>query len=89
MDNKAILDELLELLEGNGVKIRKDSLGGGSSGLCKIKDEFFFFADMDSSSYEIATSCAKAVNEILDIETIYLKPEVRCFIEQCIGEKQL
>jgi hypothetical protein len=89
MDNKAILDELLELLEGNGVKIRKDSLGGGSSGLCKIRDEAFFFADMDSSSYEISVSCAKAVNEIMDIETIYLKPEVRCFIEQCIGEKQL
>lgn len=42
MDNKAILDELLELLAGNDVKIRKDSLGGGSSGLCKIKDESFF-----------------------------------------------
>jgi hypothetical protein len=82
MDNKAILDELLELLEKNGVKIRKDSLGGGSSGLCKIKNDFIFFLDTDSSSYELATNCAKAISEVVDIETIYLKPEVRSFIEQ-------
>ncbi|MGD0784450.1 MAG: hypothetical protein ABR969_01370 [Sedimentisphaerales bacterium] len=81
MDNKAVLDELLELLEKNNVKIRKDSLGGGGSGLCKIKGEYLFFLDMDSSSYEVAISCAKAVNEIIDIETIYLKPEVREFLE--------
>jgi hypothetical protein len=81
MDNKAILDELLDLLEAKGVKIRKDSLGGGGSGLCKIKGEYLFFLDMDSSSYEVAVSCAKAVNEIVDIETIYLKPEIRDFIE--------
>ncbi len=81
MDNKAVLDEMLELLEKNNVKIRKDSLGGGGSGLCKIKDEYLFFLDMDSSSYEVAISCAKAVNEIIDIETIYLKPEVREFLE--------
>ena len=81
MDNKAVLEELLDLLEKNNVKIRKDSLGGGGSGLCKIKDEYLFFLDMDSSSYEVAISCAKAVNEIIDIETIYLKPEVREFLE--------
>jgi len=82
MNNKAILEELLELLEGNDVKIRKDSLGGGGSGLCKIKDGFFFFVDTDSSDYEVAVICVKAVGEVLDIETIYLKPEVRAFIEQ-------
>ncbi|MFA5293440.1 MAG: hypothetical protein WC496_10450 [Phycisphaerae bacterium] len=88
MDNKAVLEELLELLEGNGVKIRKDSLGGGGSGLCKIKDGSFFFADADSSDYEVAAICAKAVSEVLDIETIYLKPEVRAFIEQNMEKKQ-
>ncbi len=82
MDNKTILDELLDLLEKNGVKIRKDSLGGGSSGLCKIKNDFIFFMDTDSSSYEIAAICAKAVGQVVDIEAIYLKPEVRSFIEQ-------
>jgi hypothetical protein len=82
MDTKAVLDEMLNLLEAKGVKIRKDSLGGGGSGLCKIKDDYLFFLDLDSSSYEVAVSCAKAVNEIIDIEAIFLKPEVREFIEQ-------
>jgi hypothetical protein len=82
MDNKAVLEELLNLLEAKGVKIRKDSLGGGGAGLCKIKDGYLFFVDTDSSSYEVAISCAKAVNEMIDIETIYLKPEVRKFIEE-------
>jgi len=84
MNNKAILEELQELLEGNGVKIRKDSLGGGSSGLCKIKEGHYFFVDTDSSDYENMVSFAKAVKEVIDIETIYIKPEVRAFVEQNI-----
>ncbi|MGA2914868.1 MAG: hypothetical protein ABSE89_02460 [Sedimentisphaerales bacterium] len=82
MDNKAILDDLLDILEKSNVKIRKDSLGGGGSGLCRIKEQYVFFADMDSSAYEIAVSCAKAVKQVMDIESIYLKPQVRSFIEQ-------
>ncbi len=82
MDNKAILDELMELLQTNGVKMRKDALGGGGSGLCKVKDGYLFFYDTDSSIYENSLNCAKAVKEIIDIETIYLRPEVREFIEQ-------
>lgn len=82
MDNKSILDDLFDVLESNNVKIRKDALGGGASGLCKIKGKHVFFADMDSGSYEIAVSCAKALAQIVDIESIYIKPEVRSFIEQ-------
>jgi hypothetical protein len=82
MEKKAILDDLVELLEKNSVKIRKDSLGGGSAGLCKLKNGYMFFMDADSNAYENAVSCAKAVKEIVDIETIYLRPEVRDFIEQ-------
>jgi len=81
MENKAILDDLVELLEKNSVKIRKDSLGGGGAGLCKIREGYLFFMDTDSNAYENALDCAKAVKEIIDIETIYLRPEVRDFIE--------
>ena len=87
MDNKSILDDLLDILEKNNVKIRKDSLGGGGSGLCRIKDKYIFFADMDSSAYEIAVSCAKAVGQVVDIESIYIKPQVRSFIEQNVSHE--
>jgi hypothetical protein len=82
MDNNSILDELLDLLDKHNVKIRKDSLGGGGSGLCKIKDEYVFFVDTDSSAYEVAVTCARAVGAVVDIESIYVKPQVRSFIEQ-------
>ncbi len=82
MENKAILDDLVELLEKNSVKIRKDSMGGGGAGLCKLKNGYMFFMDTDSNIYENALNCARAVKEIVDIETIYLRPEVRDFIEQ-------
>jgi hypothetical protein len=82
MENKAILDDLVELLEKNSVKIRKDSMGGGGAGLCKLKNGYLFFMDADSNTYENALNCARAVKEIVDIETIYLRPEVRDFIEQ-------
>ncbi|MBN1787510.1 MAG: hypothetical protein JW806_03865 [Sedimentisphaerales bacterium] len=82
MDNKSILDDLFDVLEKQNVKIRKDCLGSGGSGLCKIKGQNVFFADMDSSTYEIAVCCARALAEVVDIESIYLKPQVRSFIEQ-------
>lgn len=82
MDNKSILDDLLDMLEKHNVEMRKDSLGGGGSGLCRIKDKYIFFVDTDSSAYEVAVICAKAVGQVVDIESIYIKPEVRSFIEQ-------
>jgi len=82
MDNKAILDEMVEVLEKNCVKIRKDSMGGGGAGLCKLKEGYLFFLDADSNDYENALNCAKAVKEVIDIETIYLKPEIREFVEK-------
>jgi len=85
MENKAILDDLVELLEKNSVKVRKDSMGCGNAGLCKLKNGYMFFMDTDSNSYENAISCARAVKEIVDIETIYIRPEVRDFIEQNSG----
>jgi hypothetical protein len=89
MDNKSILDDLLDMLEKHNVKIRKDSLGGGGSGFCRIKDKYIFFADMDSSAYEIAVICAKAVSQVVDVESIYIKPEVRSFIEQNLNNKKV
>jgi len=87
MENQAILEELLGILEQNGVSLRREALGGGGSGLCKIKDNCVFFVDTQQMTIEAAQICAKAVNEILNIESIYIKPEVRSFIEKCIGVK--
>jgi hypothetical protein len=82
MNEQAILEELLALLAANRVKIRNEPLGGQGGGLAVMRGESIFFVDTDAPSAEVATLCAEAVARLLDIETIYLRPEVRQFIER-------
>jgi hypothetical protein len=81
MNKQRILEELLALLEANGVTVRNEPLGGSGGGLCTVKGRSIFFVDTQASSAESAAVCAEAVSKVVDIEKIYIKPEVRQFIE--------
>ncbi|MFH1615530.1 MAG: hypothetical protein ABIG61_10670 [Planctomycetota bacterium] len=81
MDNQAILDELLDLLQKNNVRIRTEALGGSGGGLCTIKGSSVFFLDSQAQTSDIAAICAQAVAKIVDIDAVYIKPQVRQFIE--------
>jgi len=81
MNEQRILEELLALLEANKVKIRKEPLGGSGGGLCTIKGEHIFFLDTQSPSGEVAALCAEAVSKVVNVEDIYIRPEIREFIE--------
>ncbi len=81
MNEQSILDELLALLEANGVTIRNEPLGGSGGGLCIIKGERIFFADTQASSIVSAAMCAEAVSKVVDVEQIFIKPLIRQFIE--------
>jgi hypothetical protein len=81
MNEQRILEELLALLESNGIKIRNEPLGGSGGGLCSVKGEPIFFVDTQAPSAETAALCAEAVSKTVDIDNIYIKPEVRQFIE--------
>ena len=81
MNEQRILEELLVLLEADGVNIRNEPLGGSGGGLCTVKGEHVFFVDTQATSAEMAATCAEAVAKLLDIETLYIRPEVRQFIE--------
>lgn len=81
MTEQTILEELLALLEASGVKVRSEPLGGRGGGLAVMKGANIFFVDTDAPSAEVATLCAEAVTKLMDVETIYLRPEVRQFIE--------
>ena len=81
MNEQNILEELLALLEANGVTIRNEPLGGSGGGLCSIKGQRIFFVDTQASSAVSAALCAEAVSKALDVEQIYVKPQVRQFIE--------
>jgi len=73
---------LLELVESSGVEIRRDSLGGAGGGYCEIRGKGIFYFDTDSGNYESARQCAKALGELMDLEDVYLRPQVRTFIEE-------
>ena len=81
MDEQRIVDELLALLEGNGVAIRREPLGGDGGGLCTIKGQATFFVDTQAAAGDVAARCAEAVPKVLDIESVYIRPEVRRLIE--------
>jgi len=87
MNKQRIVEELLALLEQSGVTIRSEPLAGSGGGLCTIKGEKIFFVDTQASSAEMAAVCADAVTKVLDIEDIYIKPEVRQFIENHIDNQ--
>jgi hypothetical protein len=81
MNDQRILEELLALLEARNVKIRSEPLGGRGGGLASMKGETIFFVDTQASSVDVAALCADAVRKLVDIETVYLRPEIRSFLE--------
>ena len=81
MNDQNILEELLALLEANDVTIRNEPLGGSGGGLCSIKGQHIFFVDTQASSAVSAAVCAGAMSKVVDLEQIYIKPQVRQFIE--------
>ncbi len=85
MDKQRMLDELLGLLEGQGVTIRSEPLGGCGGGLCAVKGTSIFFLDTQASSADAAACCAEALSKMLDLESVYMRPEVREFIEAQAG----
>lgn len=81
MTDQQILEELVCLLETHGVQVRSEPLSGHGGGLCRIRGQTILFLDTRSASTESAVVCAAAVGQLLDMETLYIKPQVREFIQ--------
>jgi len=88
MNEQRILEELLALLEANGVTIRTEPLGGNGGGLCTVKGRKIFFVDKQAPAAESAALCAEAAAKVADIENIYIRPKVRQFIEKNNSRKK-
>ena len=81
------MEELLALLEANEVTIRSEPLGGSGGGLCEVKGRRILFVDTQAPSIVTATICAEAVPKVVDVEQVYIKPQVRQFIEDHAKQK--
>ena len=82
METSELLEDLTALLEQTGIEVRKQPMGGGGGGTCRIKDKTVFFLDTECSMLEMAVNCAREVASRIDIESIYLRPQVRQFLEK-------
>jgi len=60
------------------------AVGGGGGGLCVIKEKKIFFVDTECSVAEMNVICSKTVNELLDIDTVYIRPQVRELLEKYV-----
>ena len=82
MDDLVLLEELVFILEKNGVRIRREAMGGNGGGLCVISAKQVCFVDTEAGTLNNAARCAEAVNNIIDIENIYVRPVVREFLAE-------
>jgi hypothetical protein len=82
MNTEGLLDELLALLEKAGVAVRMEHMGGGGGGMYTVKGKNIVMLDTQSSSTERAAVCARALVTVTNIEEVYMKPEVRQFVER-------
>lgn len=82
MNQEQILQELLSLLEEKGVRICREDMGGRGGGLCVVGGEKLFFLDNNAGCTENIHQCGMAVNDEIDIEEVYITPEVREYLEK-------
>ena len=81
MNQRQILEELVSLLETHGIQVRDESLSGLRSGLCTVRGRAIMFLDSDTGIQDNSDACAEAVGRAINIEELYIKPQVRQYIE--------
>lgn len=87
MNFDALLEELIGLLEASGIKVRRESLEESRGGLCRLGGTLMLFLDEHADSLQSAAVCARALCKTVDITTIYLRPNVREFIEAAVCDQ--
>lgn len=73
---------MLQLLEKNGIEVRLEQMDGSGGGICSVKGRRIVFLDTAAPASERAAVCAAAIAKVVNLEEIYMKPEVRQFVEQ-------
>ncbi|HWB52871.1 MAG TPA: hypothetical protein VG722_01720 [Tepidisphaeraceae bacterium] len=80
--------ELLEFAERAGIEIRHAHLGGDSGGLAKMKNKRILFIDLDATALDQLEQTARALASAPELETQYLRPDLRQLIEHWSENKQ-
>jgi hypothetical protein len=84
MNFDAVLDELIGLLEAGDVQVRREPLVESRGGLCRIGGRQVLFIDTNADALQSAALCAQTLCRVMDISGIYLRPNLRQFIESAV-----
>jgi hypothetical protein len=83
VDDHAILNQLEELAENLGVKIRYEILkrdaGLQRGGLCRLKGEYLVFIDSKATTKERIDGLARTLGRF-ELDKVYIKPGLREFL---------
>jgi len=82
MNDQQILQELEAVLESLGVHVRHETLEGFPGGMCRVNGRCCMFLDTSAQPAELALLCACAIRGKVDLESLYLKPELRRYLDE-------
>jgi hypothetical protein len=75
--DRSAFEELIEAAARLGVMVRHIHLGGGGGGLAQVKGKRVLFIDLDAHPQDQLEKTAGALAGLAEIETVYLRPDVR------------
>jgi hypothetical protein len=84
MNAGPLIEELTTMLAQGGVKIRREPMDESRGGLCRMAGAQVLFINSTADPQQTARICARALCRVIDIHSIYIRPDVRDFIEASI-----
>lgn len=82
MDDKSILNELLDVAERLGIEVRHEYLGGEGGGLCRLRGKQVLFVDVSASQAEQLARTATALAGLDQVDEQYVVPKVRQVLDR-------
>jgi hypothetical protein len=74
-------EELLEMAGKLGIVVRHAHLGGAGGGLARFKQGRHLFVDLDAPSVDQLEQTARALAGVEELDTVYVRPDVRALLE--------
>lgn len=79
---KSVFEEMIDLARRAGIAVRHVRLGGTGGGLCRVRDGWQLFVDIDAPPVDQLEQTAKSLRGVREIEGLYVRPDVRELIDQ-------
>lgn len=90
MDEQFIIDQLEELVERFGIKIRYEPMHQDEEsvklvgGMCRLKEEYMLIINSKATFAEKIRALAEALRHF-DLDGVYIRPALREFLEKIPG----